>query len=610
VPEAVDARSKAPRREIPGERRFRGFFPPAPPLLAGVAYLIGLSLVLGFLAFGWAHPLPSLLDGVGVFTLPALIAALGTPSLTAVFGGKFAVRRSTTLALLSLVLAVPFVAGYWAIRTISPSLAVPTAIWIVLLVQAPIIWFRHLSLFAMSTPRHGSALPASLLQPALSSVFAFVLLPFTAATVVFVVIVFALGWLCAAQLLRMADRPIRREFGSSGVGLIRPLMEHVGSRDPQATEQLERFFGTHAVEADLRVTVVQFRTGGVAKATIALPTVHPGPFAAVGASDLPRKLASSLTPGAGTVFVPHTPCNHDLDLPGEAEVDRIRTATRDLLAFARVSPQPRASPLVSPRPGSLVRAQVLGEAVLTIISQAPEASDDIDYAIVNPYYGRSFGNETPVLAFIDGHNSYYNDTGDLTYGSPVHRQLALDLEAAIPLALGQARSGSIRVGVATRTDYSVVDHGIGPEGLRVLVVEAAGARTAYILLDGNNLVKGLREPILEAVRDLVDAAEVMTTDNHVVHEVDGSLNVLGQRYPIDRLAHDIRAVVERALADLTPVEVAAASGEVPSVRVLGPGWTVRLLTSLGDTLSVFANSALLTFLLLVTSSMVALAVLQ
>jgi putative membrane protein len=245
---------------------------------------------------------------------------------------------------------------------------------------------------------------------------------------------------------------------------------------------------------------------------------------------------------------------------------------------------------------------VLGEAVLAVISQAPAATDDIDYAIVDPFYGREFAGERPVLAFVDAHNSYDNDTGDITYGSPVHRRLARDLEEAVAAALAAARPGPIRIGTAVRGGYSVAAHGIGSQGIRVLAVEAAGARTAYVLIDANNLLVGFRRQILDALADRVDAAEVMTTDNHVVHEVDGHVNALGERYPADRLLEDIRWTVDRALAELTAVAVAAGAAPVPAVRVLGPGYTTRLLTSLHDTLDIFRSALLISFLLMVTAS--------
>jgi predicted neutral ceramidase superfamily lipid hydrolase len=114
----------------------------------------------------------------------------------------------------------------------------------------------------------------------------------------------------------------------------------------------------------------------------------------------------------------------------------------------------------------------------------------------------------------------------------------------------------------------------------------------------------MRQPILDQLKGLVDAAEVMTTDNHVVHEVDGTINSLGERYPVERIAADVRAVVVSAVADLAPAEVRVGTREIPDVPVLGPAWTARLLTSLGDTVSMFANALLITFLLLVAGSLV------
>jgi len=62
--------------------------------------------------------------------------------------------------------------------------------------------------------------------------------------------------------------------------------------------------------------------------------------------------------------------------------------------------------------------------------------------------------------------------------------------------------------------------------------------------------------------------------------------------------------VRAALADLGPVEVRYGSREVVGVRTLGPGFTARLLTSLGDTLTMFQNMSVATLLLLLTGSLV------
>jgi hypothetical protein len=69
-------------------------------------------------------------------------------------------------------------------------------------------------------------------------------------------------------------------------------------------------------------------------------------------------------------------------------------------------------------------------------------------------------------------------------------------------------------------------------------------------------------------------------------------------------------VVEAAVQDLSPVTVRFGEQEVTDVPVLGPGYTTRLLTSLGDTLSMFTHMFAATLLLLLTSSLVVLLALR
>jgi putative membrane protein len=605
---AAEAAAHGPPAVPPSRAgRFRRWFPPAPRPPLGVGLIAAIAAVLTLFAVGPSSPALFAQYFLAAFFLPALLSALATVPFSTAVGGRFTLPRALLLAILSLALVFPFVFVWWVVHFFVAVGPLPTVARVIVLAQGPVLWFRELSLYGLSRPSHFRVLPAALLQPVFALVGLFFVAVPSVGEALAAGIVLLLAFLCAALLLQAADRPLRREFQVSGVALIRPLMDHVATRDPNATRQLEAFFGQHAVEADVRVTMLAFRDGDRTRATVALPTVHPGPFAAVGASDLPRKIDETLGAAAGTVFVPHTPCNHDLDLPDEAELDRIRSALRKVTGELVPSAHDRVSPLVSPRAGSLARAQILGDSVIVLISQAPAPSDDIDYAIIDPLYDRSFGGERLTPAFIDAHNSYEGDAGDLTYGSPAHRQLVRDIEAAIAGAQAAARAGPLRVGTAVRTGYSVGTHGIGAEGIRALVVEGAGSTTAYVLIDGNNLLTGLRQRLLDALVGLVDAAEVMTTDNHVVHEVDGSVNAVGERFEAGALAAEVRAVVTEARAGLGPARTYSGRVDVPSVRVLGPGWTARLLTSLGDTVSVFGPSAVTTFLLMVTSSVIVVA---
>jgi putative membrane protein len=576
------------------------FRAPSPPVAVG-----GIVLLSAALATILWWPNTTLLEEgfLLVFALPALLAAFATTPFAAALGGRLEVRRGVFLSMAVLVVQLPIALLWREALSVWPS-ETPSVVFLGAFLAGPAVWFRHLSLFGLSRPSHARSLPPTLLQPVLSLAGLFFLVPpnlrVLAATVLFLLI----GFGCAVALLRAADRPLRREFQSSGISLIRPLLDHVALRDGAATRALEAFFQKFSFPADLRVSLLSFSRGGTSRATVALPTVHPGPFAALGASDLPRKLADQLGPEAGVVLVPHTPSDHDLDLPAESEVDRIGSACRDVMHSFGPALEARASPLVSPYPGSFARAQLIGDVAVVVVTQAPEPTDDIAFSVADRIDREVAAAGGPRLALIDAHNSYIEGKGDITYGTPAAEKLVVDTKAAVAAAVAAAQPGTIEVGVAARGQYSIGENGIGPHGIRALVVRAAGRTSGYVLIDGNNLVVGFRDPIVRALEQIVDVAEILTTDNHVVHEVDGGINPVGERRTRDELSRDACAVLEAAKADLAPAEAHFGSRTVPAVQVLGPGFTARLLTSLGDTFSMFTNMVVATFLLLLTSSLV------
>ena len=596
MPAATDLPTDDARREV--RRGHLLFSVPSPPLAVGLILATGLALSLLFfypdgtrLVEGW----------IFVFAGPALIAAGVTTPLTASLGGRFEFHRSVFLAWLCVLLQLPIALVWIAALHAWPSIVPPVALLGAFL-AAPMFWFRHMSVYGVGRTSHGRMLVVSLLQPVLYLLGFFALVPITPTAAVAGVAFLIIAFLAALMLLRASDRPMRREFQMSGVALIRPLLDHVSSRDPHATAELEGFFLRSAIPADLKVSLLAFFRGGRVHATVALPTVHPGPFAALGASDLPRKLSERLGPDAGTVLVPHTPCDHDLDLPTEAEVARIGEAARSVMTGLTADLPGRASPLVSPHPGAIARAQLLGDVALVIVSQAPAPTDDIAYSVADRIVRELARDGGPRVALIDAHNSYVEDQGDIVYGTPTAEKLLGDARAAVGAAVAQAHDGPISVGVAVRSGYSIGTDGIGPQGMRALVLRTGTTTTGYLLIDGNNLLVKMRDPIVAALQGVVTVAEVMTTDNHVVHEVDGGINPLGERHSLEAFCREAKEVMAAAVADLAPATARYGSVDVPNVRVLGPGHTARLLTSLGDTLSMFTNMFAATFLLLLASS--------
>ena len=82
-------------------------------------------------------------------------------------------------------------------------------------------------------------------------------------------------------------------------------------------------------------------------------------------------------------------------------------------------------------------------------------------------------------------------------------------------------------------------------------------------------MKGGREVLLGAIRDLVDESEVMTTDTHLVNTITGK-NPIGLNVPPAEIAPYIRQAVEVAIADLAPAEAGATTGWCRDVQIFGP----------------------------------------
>jgi len=115
--------------------------------------------------------------------------------------------------------------------------------------------------------------------------------------------------------------------------------------------------------------------------------------------------------------------------------------------------------------------------------------------------------------------------------------------------------------------------GMGQGGITVVAFRVADQIAAYVVIDGNNIVSGLREKILSALGSVgISAGEVFTTDTHSVSGI-----VLGRRgyYPIgevidhEKLIGCVKEVALAAVAELKSAKVGCRSISVSDVRVIG-----------------------------------------
>jgi putative membrane protein len=125
-----------------------------------------------------------------------------------------------------------------------------------------------------------------------------------------------------------------------------------------------------------------------------------------------------------------------------------------------------------------------------------------------------------------------------------------------------------------------------------------------VLIDGNNMAQGMREVLLAEILKLVDAAEVMTTDSHVVNTISGK-NPVGMHVPPAEFLPLVVQTVRAAIADLSAAEVAAATARCNGIVVFGSNRTSQLASTVNAMLIYVAPLSLAMLLLAFLLSLIA-----
>lgn len=572
------------------------FRAPHPRPVLGV--ILGASLLTGFLAGGARPDLDALLLGLGAFALPVVLSALLTKPLAELLGGKMYYRRSFLLGLLGLG---PLLVAALAALLV-PGASVPRFL---LVGWAASLWLRQAVILATSHSSPLRSLPAVVNQPLLGLAALLPFYPLTGLDLAVATLAFAAFYAAGLLFTEVAIIPLERGFGVDGLSMMRYSLDHMTEKGREGQREMEAFFASFASTLRIPVGLLSFRMDGGRRALWVVPHLHPGPYGHLGGSDLPAKLRRELEDLGAEVLVPHGPSTHDQNPATSHEIRRLAGWVRE--ALEGLDHRGRASRFVrATHDGVTVCCQVFDDTALLLGSLAPRPTDDIDFA--TGFGALAAAREAGVARAIlaDAHNCIELGSGAVVFGSAE----CFALLEAVPTAVQAARKTvgeGLRVGVAADTSLVDPERGLGPHGIQAFVVEAGGQRVVYLLYDGNNMVPGLRERLLEAVADLVDEAEVLTSDNHIVNNTLPGFNPVGWRMSHDDLATATRAAVEGALARLAPAEAGGRSGFLEDVQVWGYQSAVRLTTAIHSSLSTMGLNAAATFLLATVAALLGLA---
>ncbi len=504
--------------------------------------------------------------GILGFILPGVISFFLTTLLVILAGGQMTWNRSALLAVSCTIFTI--------IITLIGLILLPDLAALCYGISLGFIFgLRLLILVSIADYRlHRMVLPA--LVQSLAGYAGGVLI-FPDPFFLFVPIILLFFGIGFSVLIWLIDRPLYRAFRIRGLEFLNAFIAHL----TDGSKNMEEFFRTMGVEAFVPQVSVFFKRPGKRDLILTIPNVHPGPMGEIGGGNLPAILKDKFPE---EVMVTHGCATHDFNLVSESEIDKIVTAidlTRSDLVYS-----PLAAPSSRIAVGSVsLLCQRIGDVLLMVSTRSPDKTEDLDFCIGHAIICEGH-RVCRHIGFIDAHNSIGDEIDAILPGTRTAHEYFSAASGAMD-RWEQAPLSGLKAGYThVPLPYSRVE-GIGDIGLQVLVCEVGGQRTAYVLIDGNNMVSGVREQIRDAVLGIVDEAEIMTTDTHVVNTISGK-NPVGLRAPPDQLTSVVCKAVREAIRDLSDAEGAGSTASCEGVVIFGSD-SIAQLASIVNTILVY-----------------------
>jgi putative membrane protein len=361
-------------------------------------------------------------------------------------------------------------------------------------------------------------------------------------------------------------------------------------------QALESALSTFGEEGSVSTYLLEFSAETKMKAAVVVPEVHPGPFAPVGAFDLPGKMYWYLKQrGYDEVFVLHGAVDHSFNLISSQDVEQYLAQLTIPPAEGTFSNK-LSSPLVRESGDVVVTGIRFGDSLCLFIS-VPKGSEDYP-----PSFREAVRNLCAKVGYrrvilVDTHDSIGDAPSDAL------RSDALEGVKQVASELFSAPQYETNFGFASKqfTFASVSDADIGAGGVGCLVLEVNGISHAIVSADSNNAVVGLRHEIATALAEKsIHLLEFCTSDSHFnaarIRNRRGYL-VLGETTAPTKLADDISKLAEQARTGMSRASIGLYEW-VSHVRLPKADLLSKMEATLTDALNATKRGLLLVFGLL------------
>ena len=430
---------------------------------------------------------------------------------------------------------------------------------------------RFLVFFTVSFAGSGRIFVSSLLQPVLCSVpllFMDRVIEYGLDARFLLLFLFsvALAVLAVSLFVFFVNRVGEKNLGIASISLFKAFLAN-WTEDLNAPIEgiLERF----GRERNMKLSMLAFKADEKIKAVVVVPAIHPGPFKNVGSSPLPYMIQSSLEDKLGcTVSVTHGMSGHELDLTSQLQNQKVIGGILGATDFSTLGSR-ATPPIRTQMKGAKASCQIFGNCAFITLTVAPQTMEDLPQELELAIAKEAQKRGLPHAIIVDAHNSIEGPFDPKGTIEPLEKAAVKGIEKAL---LHQVSAFEVGAAKVVPKEFTLKD-GMGPGGITVVVVKVGGQKTAYITIDGNNMVSGLREKILLALREIgIADGEVLTTDTHAVNGIvltERGYHPLGEATDQTKLIDYIKQAAKTALNNLEPAEASWRTVMVPKVKVIG-----------------------------------------
>ena len=539
------------------------------------------------------------LFGLMIFGFPSVMSGgLNQQTISSMGGINLKIKHSMFLSAVSMIfLCLIIVAGGVISRVTGWELFLNSLLFGCVLIYG----FNTLVFWATSNVRFTIAAGAGIIQPLLILAM-YTLIMFITADTSFIgpiilqitlkaIIAAIIFVLAIYAFIKIIASPFKKNLGIGVLDLLSLFIAHMN----EGSNSLEGLFENMSEAIDTVVTFVSFKTQEGIKALFISPSVHPGPLGDLGGSNMPTILANKFD---FFTMVAHGPSTHDFNPIAVSEIDKIENSVKKGLKHVEYSPN--ASKFVRYQAKKAnIGVQFFNDGMVILSTFAPEAVDDIEFGVGLTMMAQSRSKcKVEDSIIVDCHNSFAPESGEVLPGNAEVFHLIEVIDKIDP----NQSKGTIKVG-CWHDNMSTLNkqEGIGESGVKVMVIEVDGQKTAYVLFDSNNMEIGFRQEIIDAVSDLdIDEIEVMTTDTHTVNTLSRGYNPVGIAKR-DEIIEYVKIGINKAIDDLEKVEVGTGTEKIENLNTFGPKNSTELISTIS---SVVAVSKIIAPVLMITALLI------